>query len=380
MKRLFSSEMVCPGHPDKVCDKIADSILDDYLSHDKDSRVAVEVCVSYKRVFIMGEVTSRWVSDVEKIVRDVICEIGYDNDRLGFNGHNVEIIIDINKQSSDISNCVNKENIGAGDQGIIYGYACNETEYYLPFAYVMVSKLASRLEEVRKNKIIPYLRVDGKMQVTVEYDDDKVVRVDTVVLSVQHDDVDIDKLRSDVEREVINKVIPQELLIDTKLLINPSGRFVIGGPVGDTGLTGRKIVVDSYGGFARHGGGAYSGKDYTKVDRSAAYYARYVCKNLVASGVADKLEIQVSYAIGVPRELAINVETFGTNKISHDKIIEVINEFFDFSPSNMIRELDLKNIKYSDLSNYGHFMHSEYPMERLDKVDKIKEYISNCLF
>ena len=375
MKKLFSSEMVCPGHPDKLCDKIADSILDDYLSHDKDSRVAIEVSVSYKRVFIMGEVSSRWVSDIENIARNVICDIGYDNDIFGFNGNNVDIIIDINKQSSDISNCVNKDDIGAGDQGIIYGYACDETDYYLPLGYVIASKLASRLEEVRRDNIIPYLRVDGKMQVTVEYDDDKVVRVDTVILSVQHDEIDMGLLRKDIEREVIRKVIPDDMLVNTKLYINPSGRFVIGGPVGDTGLTGRKIVVDTYGGFARHGGGAFSGKDYTKVDRSAAYYARYVCKNLVAAGVASKLELQVSYAIGISKPISINIDAFGTNKVSYGKIMDIIDELFDFSPRNMIEELDLKNIKYSGLSNYGHFMHEDYSMERLDKVDEIREYL-----
>ncbi len=375
MKKLFSSEMVCPGHPDKLCDKIADSILDDYLSHDKDSRVAIEVSVSYKRVFIMGEVSSRWVSDIENIARNVICDIGYDNDIFGFNGNNVDIIIDINKQSSDISNCVNKDDIGAGDQGIIYGYACDETDYYLPLGYVIASKLASRLEEVRRDNIIPYLRVDGKMQVTVEYDDDKVVRVDTVILSVQHDEIDMGLLRKDIEREVIRKVIPDDMLVNTKLYINPSGRFVIGGPVGDTGLTGRKIVVDTYGGFAKHGGGAFSGKDYTKVDRSAAYYARYVCKNLVAAGVASKLELQVSYAIGISKPISINIDAFGTNKVSYGKIMDIIDELFDFSPRNMIEELDLKNIKYSGLSNYGHFMHEDYSMERLDKVDEIREYL-----
>lgn len=375
MKKLFSSEMVSSGHPDKICDKIADSILDDYLAHDKDSRVAIEVCVSYKRVFIMGEVNSNWVSDIEAIARKVICDIGYDDDKLGFNGNNVEIIIDVNEQSSDIANCVNKDDIGAGDQGIIYGYACNETDSYLPLAYVLASKLASRLDYVRKNKIIPYLRVDGKMQVTVEYINNNIVRVDTIVLSVQHDEVDIEVLKKDVEKYVIREVIPGDLLFNTKFLINPSGRFVIGGPVGDTGLTGRKIIVDSYGGYARHGGGAYSGKDYTKVDRSAAYYARFVCKNLVAAGVASQLELQVSYAIGKASPICINVDSFGTNKISEDKILEVINNFFDFRPTNMINELDLKNIKYSELSNYGHFMHSDYPMERLDKVNKIRDYL-----
>lgn len=379
MKKLFSSEMVCPGHPDKMCDKIADSILDDYLLHDRDARVAIEVSISCRRVFVMGEVSSSWKCDIENIVRSVICDIGYNDDSLGFNGSNVDIIIDVNRQSSDISKCVNRSDIGAGDQGIIYGYATNETEYYLPLGYVYASKLASRLESVRKGKVIPYLGVDGKLQVTVEYDGDMVSKIDTIVLSVQHNEINMDKLRRDIENEVIKKVIPKELLVDTKMLINPSGRFVIGGPVGDSGLTGRKIVVDSYGGYAKHGGGAYSGKDYTKVDRSAAYYARYVCKNLVAAGVASKLELQVSYAIGVSEPISISIETFGTNRVSEAVIMRVIDEFFDFRPNNMINELDMKNIKYSELSNYGHFMHIVYPMERLDKVEKIKKYLNNII-
>ena len=377
MNKLFTSEMVCKGHPDKLCDYIADSILDDYLSHDKDSRVAVEVAVSYKRVFIFGEVTSNYSCNVEDIARKVINEIGYNSDELGFNGDNVEIIVDINKQSSDIAMGVNKDDdIGAGDQGIIFGYACSETDEYLPLSYVLSSKLARRVEEVRKEGIIPYLRPDGKMQVTVEYKDNKPYRVDTIVISLQHDDnIDREVLESDVKREIIDKVIDRELLIDTKYLINPTGRFVIGGPVGDTGLTGRKIVVDTYGGYSVHGGGAFSGKDYTKVDRSAAYYARYVCKNLVASGICSECMIEVSYAIGVSKPVSIDVNTFGTSKISNDKIIEIIDNIFDFRPSNIISELDMKNMCYSELSNYGHFGRENSSFEKLDKVDEIKKLL-----
>ena len=368
--------MVCKGHPDKLCDYIADSILDDYLSHDKDSRVAVEVAVSYKRVFIFGEVTSKYNSNVEDIARKVISEVGYNSDELGFNGNDVEIIVDINKQSSDIAMGVNKEDVGAGDQGIIFGYACSETDEYLPLSYVLSSQLARRVEEVRKEGIIPYLRPDGKMQVTVEYKDNKPYRVDTIVISLQHDDnIDREVLESDVKREIIDKVIDRELLIDTKYLINPTGRFVIGGPVGDTGLTGRKIVVDTYGGYSVHGGGAFSGKDYTKVDRSAAYYARYVCKNLVASGICSECMIEVSYAIGVSKPVSIDVNTFGTSKISNDKIIEIIDNIFDFRPSNIISELDMKNMCYSELSNYGHFGRENSSFEKLDKVDEIKKLL-----
>lgn len=376
MNKLKTSEMVCKGHPDKLCDYIADSILDDYLSHDKDSRVAVEVAVSYKRVFIFGEVTSKYNSNVEDIARKVISEVGYNSDELGFNGNDVEIIVDINKQSSDIAMGVNKEDVGAGDQGIIFGYACSETDEYLPLSYVLSSKLARRVEEVRKEGIIPYLRPDGKMQVTVEYKDNKPYRVDTIVISLQHDDnIDREVLESDVKREIIDKVIDRELLIDTKYLINPTGRFVIGGPVGDTGLTGRKIVVDTYGGYSVHGGGAFSGKDYTKVDRSAAYYARYVCKNLVASGICSECMIEVSYAIGVSKPVSIDVNTFGTSKISNDKIIEIIDNIFDFRPSNIISELDMKNMCYSELSNYGHFGRENSSFEKLDKVDEIKKLL-----
>jgi len=376
MRELFTSEMVCDGHPDKLCDYIADSILDEYLLHDEDSRVAVEVAVSNKYVFIFGEVTSKYKCDVESVARKVICEVGYNNDELGFNGNNIEIIVDINKQSVDIARGVNKDDIGAGDQGIIFGYATNETEEYLPLCYVLASKLARRVKEVRENKILPYLRCDGKMQVTVEYKDGVPYRVDTVVISLQHDDIDIEVLREDVRREIIEKTIDKELLVDTKYLINPTGRFVIGGPVGDTGLTGRKIVVDTYGGYSVHGGGAFSGKDYTKVDRSAAYYARYVCKNLVASGICKECMIEVSYAIGVSEPVSIHVNTFGTGVVGDKKILEIINEVFDFRPSNIIEKLDMKNMCYSELSNYGHFGRSNSSFEKLNKVEEIKKYVA----
>lgn len=374
MKKLFTSEMVCEGHPDKLCDLIADTILDDYLLHDEDSRVAVEVAVSKKRVFVFGEISSRYECDIESIVRKVICEVGYNNDELGFNGNTIPIIIDIHNQSIDIARGVNRKgDVGAGDQGIIFGYATDETEEYLPLSYVLASKLAKRVKEVRENNILSYLRPDGKMQVTLEYDDNKAIRVDTIVISLQHDDIDINQLRKDVKREIIDKVISKELLVGTKYLINPTGRFVIGGPVGDSGLTGRKIVVDTYGGFAIHGGGAFSGKDYTKVDRSAAYYARYVCKNLVASGICKKCMIGVSYAIGVSKPVSIYIDTFNTSIIDDDKILDIVNQLFDFSPSNIIDELDMKHIQYSELSNYGHFGRNNSSFERLDKVDKIKK-------
>lgn len=378
MKKLFTCEMVCEGHPDKLCDKIADTILDDYLLHDEDSRVAVEVAVSYRRVFIFGEVTSKYKCDVESIARRVICEVGYDNDKLGFNGNNVEIIVDINKQSLDIARGIDQENdIGASDQGIVFGYATDETEEYLPLCYVLTSKLARRVKEVRENNILPYLRPDGKMQVTVEYRDNIPYRVDTVVISLQHDDIDIEMLKRDVKREIIEYVIDKELLIDTKYLINPTGRFVIGGPVGDTGLTGRKIVIDTYSGYSRHGGGAFSGKDYTKVDRSAAYYARYVCKNLVASGICKKCMLEVGYAIGISKAVSLNINTFDTGIISDDEILDIINKEFDFSPYNIISKLGMKKMCYSELSNYGHFGRETSSFEKLDMLDKLKKYVAN---
>jgi len=376
MKKLFTSEMVCKGHPDKLCDLISDTILDEYLAHDENSRVAVETAVSSRRVFVFGEVTSKHSFDVEKLVREVICNVGYDSDELGFDGKTIPIIIDINKQSPDIAMGVNKDDIGAGDQGIMFGYACSETDEYLPLSYVLSSKLAKRVEEVRKKNILPYLRPDGKMQVTVEYSDGVPTRVDTVVISLQHnDEVDNRQLREDIKREIIEKVIDSKYLIDTKYLINPTGRFVIGGPCGDSGLTGRKIVVDTYGGVSPHGGGAFSGKDYTKVDRSAAYYARYVCKNLVAAGVCSKCLLEVGYAIGVSEPVSIYIDTYGTSKYDNSVILEMINKLFDFRPKNIIDTFDLKHLKYSELSNYGHFGRDTSPFEKTDMVESIKKYL-----
>ena len=378
MKKLFTSEMVCEGHPDKLCDLISDSILDEYLAHDEDSRVAVEVAVSSSRVFIFGEVTSNYSCDVESVARRVICDVGYDNDDVKFNGKTVPIIIDIHEQSNDISRGVNKKDIGAGDQGIMFGYATDECDDYLPLSYVLSSKLARRVKEVREKGILPYLRPDGKMQVTVEYDGLVPVRVDTVVISLQHDDdISYDQLKKDIKKEIIDVVIDKKYLKKNKYLINPTGRFVIGGPYGDSGLTGRKIIVDTYGGYSRHGGGAFSGKDYTKVDRSAAYYARYVCKNLVASGVCSKCMLEVAYAIGVSKPVSIYINTFGTSSYSDDYILEIIDKFFDFRVGNIIEELDLKHTIYHELSNFGHFGREKSTFESLDKVDLIKNYIYN---
>ncbi|MBR3210473.1 MAG: methionine adenosyltransferase [Bacilli bacterium] len=376
MKKLFTSEMVCEGHPDKLCDQISDSILDEYLKHDENARVAVETAVSSKRVFIFGEVTSTYSCDVERIARDVIIRVGYDRDELGFNGNTIPILIDIHEQSPDISRGVNREEIGAGDQGIMFGYACSETEEYLPLCYVLSSKLAKRSKEVREEKILPYLRPDGKMQVTVEYKDNKPFRVDTIVISLQHEDtITHEKLEEDIKKEIIEKTIDKSLLKDTKYLINPTGRFVIGGPYGDSGLTGRKIVVDTYGGYARHGGGAFSGKDYTKVDRSAAYYARYVCKNLVASKICSECMIEVGYAIGVSKPVSISINTFGTSSYSEEYILQLIDSLFDFRPDAIIEQFDMKHMCYHELSSFGHFGRKTSPFEQLDKVQEIKKYI-----
>ena len=332
--------------------------------------------MSSKRVFIFGEVTSTYSCDVERVARDVICRVGYDRDELGFNGHTIPILIDLHEQSVDISRGVNQKEIGAGDQGIMFGYACSETEDYLPLGYVLSSKLARRSKEVREQKILPYLRPDGKMQVTVEYKENKPVRVDTIVISLQHDDtISHEQLEEDIKREIIHKTIDKELLKDTKYFINPTGRFVIGGPVGDSGLTGRKIIVDTYGGSARHGGGAFSGKDYTKVDRSAAYYARYVCKNLVASGICKECMIEVGYAIGVSKPVSVAINTFGTSTYSEDYILELIVTLFDFRPTAIIEKLDMKHTCYQELSSFGHFGRKDSLFEQLDKVEEIKDYI-----
>ncbi len=373
MKNLITSESVCVGHPDKMCDIIADNILDAYLKKDSNSRCAIEVMATKDKVIVSGEVTSCGKVNIEKIVRDTICSIGYDNDLACYNGNTIKVELIMNTQSPDISMGVNKKDIGAGDQGMAYGYATNETKEYMPITCVLVNKLAKKLEEVRKKKIIPYLLPDGKCQVTI---DSLTNKIETIVLSTQHMDVDMEILRRDILNKVIKKVIPKEYLTkDTKYLINPTGRFRIGGPVGDTGLTGRKIIVDTYGGIIPHGGGAFSGKDYTKVDRTGAYYARYVAKNIVASGLCDKLMITVSYAIGVPEPVSINVNIFEDNKEKLELVYKIIDKFFDFSPNNMIKELKLKRGFYSKTTAYGHFGKNGLSYEGLKYVDKIKMYL-----
>ena len=362
MKNLITSESVTIGHPDKMSDIIADKILDAYLKEDANSRCAIEVMTTSQKVIVSGEVTSKGKVNIEKIIRKTICDIGYDNDLSCYNGHTIPIEILLNTQSPDISMGVNKEDIGAGDQGMVYGYATCDTKEYMPITCVLSNKLAKRLEIVRKKKIIPYLLPDGKCQVTFDMDNNKV---DTVVVSNQHLDIDIEKLRSDIKKLVIEKVIPKKYLTkDTKYFINPTGRFRVGGPAGDTGLTGRKIIVDTYGGITPHGGGAFSGKDYTKVDRSGAYYARYVDKNIVASGICNKILISASYAIGV------NIYEDNPNKLQ--LIYKIIDQLFDFRPNNIIRELDLKKPFYSKTTSYSHFGKNNLSYERLNKVDIIK--------
>ena len=393
-RRLFTSESVTEGHPDKMCDAISDAILDALMEQDPMSRVACETATTTGLVLVMGEITTKAYVDIQKIVRETVREIGYDRAKYGFDCDTCGVITAIDEQSSDIAMGVDKaleakENrmseeeldaIGAGDQGMMFGYASNETEEYMPYPISMAHKLARRLTEVRKNGTLKYLRPDGKTQVTVEYDENgKPVRLDAVVLSTQHDEnVTQEQIHADIKKYVFDEIIPADMVDEnTKFLINPTGRFVIGGPHGDSGLTGRKIIVDSYGGTARHGGGAFSGKDCTKVDRSAAYAARYVAKNIVAAGLADKCEIQLSYAIGVAHPTSIMVETFGTGKLSEEKLVEIIRENFDLRPAGIIRMLDLRRPIYKQTAAYGHFGRNDLdlPWEKLDKVDTLKKYL-----
>ena len=393
-RRLFTSESVTEGHPDKICDQISDAVLDALMEQDPMSRVACETSITTGLVLVMGEITTNAYVDIQKIVRETIREIGYDRAKYGFDCDTCGVITAIDEQSSDIAMGVDKaleakehlmseddiEAIGAGDQGMMFGFATNETPEYMPYPIALAHKLARKLTEVRKNGTLPYLRPDGKTQVTVEYDEnDKPVRLDAVVLSTQHgEEVSQEQIHADVKKYIFDEVLPQELIDEnTKFFINPTGRFVIGGPNGDSGLTGRKIIVDTYGGYARHGGGAFSGKDCTKVDRSAAYAARYVAKNIVAAGLADKCEIQLSYAIGVARPTSIMVDTFGTGKLSDEKLVEIIREQFDLRPAGIIKMLDLRRPIYKQTAAYGHFGRTDLdlPWEKLDKVDVLKAYL-----
>lgn len=379
MERLFTSESVTAGHPDKVCDQISDAILDACLSQDSDSRVACETAINTDFVLVMGEITTKAIIDIPSIVRKTVQEIGYETAEDGFDLQNAEIKVSIKQQSSDISQGVNRsEYIGAGDQGMMFGYATDETEEYMPLAVVLAHRLAKRLEIIRKEGNLSYLRPDGKSQVTVEYGEDGYpVRVDTIVVSAQHDEtVTHEQIEKDIIEEVIKKCIPEKYLdADTKFLINPTGRFVIGGSYSDSGLTGRKIIVDSYGGLARHGGGAFSGKDYTKVDRSAAYAARYVAKNIVGAGLAKQCEIQLAYAIGVAEPVSIRIETFGTSCISDEELAEIVEREFSLSPSGIIEMLKLKQPIYHRTSVYGHFGNDlKLPWEQMDRVEKLKKY------
>lgn len=391
-KFLFTSESVTEGHPDKMCDQISDAVLDAILKQDKNAHVACETTATTGMVHVMGEISTECYVDIPAIAREVINNIGYDNPECGFDGNTCAVLTSIDSQSADIAMGVNESfevkdgekdfdnQIGAGDQGMMFGYACDETKELMPLPISLAHKLAKQLAKVRKDGTLPYLRPDGKTQVTIEYDDDIPVRVDTVVVSSQHDeDITLKQIRDDIVKYVIEPIIPKNLFVNTKIFVNPTGRFVIGGPVGDAGLTGRKIIVDTYGGFSRHGGGAFSGKDPTKVDRSAAYYARYIAKNIVAAKLAKKCEVQLAYAIGVAKPVSIMVDTFGTGKYSDEKLSKAVKKVFDCRPQSIIRELDLRNTSYLPVAAYGHMGREDADVkwENTDKAEQLLKQIAD---